>query len=83
MFRVFRVFSLAFGVVAFVLAGSAQAGLLTSGTFSLGYGFTGSGWDTSETSSANTATTLGDFTFFPNVSGSGGARRDALFRTAY
>lgn len=54
-----------------LLATSAVQGtvvVITSDEFSLGYGATetsGNAWTTSETSGANTATTLGDFSFEP------------------
>jgi hypothetical protein len=44
----------------------------TSANFSLGYGAqatSGSPWNTTETSGANTATTLGSFSFIPTLSG--------------
>lgn len=52
-------------------AGSAGAVTISSAPFSLGYGYTGAGWNTTETSGSNTPTTIGDFTFLPVLSGTG------------
>jgi hypothetical protein len=53
---------------AVALTSTIQAGVISSSEFSLGYGYTGSKtWNTSETSGANTATTIGDFTFLPTL----------------
>ena len=53
-----------------LLVASVAQGDIVSSDFSLGYGYTGVGngvygWTTSETSAANTATTIGDFSFTP------------------
>jgi hypothetical protein len=53
---------------AVALTSTIQAGVVSSSPFSLGYGYTGSRtWNTGETSSANTETTIGDFTFLPTL----------------
>lgn len=72
------------GVMTMMVAGLGMVGVLmtgqdaqgatatiTSSSFSLGYGMTATGgfWDTTETAGANTATTIGDFTFSPTVTG--------------
>lgn len=62
-------------VGASMLGTESQGATITSANFSLGYGFNrlavgGVGaWNTLETSSQNTATTLGDFSFVPSLSG--------------
>lgn len=55
---------------AVALASTTQAGVISSSEFSLGYGYTGIGggtWNTSETGDENTATTIGGFTFLPTL----------------
>jgi hypothetical protein len=67
-----------FGLCAFLAAVSlvfvpvAHAGIITSADFSFGFGAynsTGNAWNTAETSTNNTPTTQGNFTFTPTVTG--------------
>lgn len=54
------------------LALAAEAAQITSAPFSFGFGYTpAASWNTSETSSVNTSTSLGNFTFTPVVTGGG------------
>lgn len=55
--------------VTLAMVGIAGAAVVTSENFSLGYGYTSGGWDTSETAATNTPTVQGDFTFTPTVNG--------------
>ncbi len=50
----------------------AVGAVITSGDFSIGYGFTQHEyWNTFETASVNTPTVQGEFTFSPTITGSG------------
>jgi|GEM_PF-3634972 len=56
----------------FTLAASSQAAAIISSDFTFGYGATAGNpitWTTTETSSSNSATTQGDFTFAPTLQG--------------
>jgi len=70
--------SIALAVFA-LLPRAATAATISSSSFSLGYGFTSGGWDTTETSGVNTATTIGDFSFLPAVTGGSFASRGPTF----
>lgn len=51
---------------------AVEAAVLTSANFTIGYGYTGAtrnGWTTTESSSVNSPTTQGSFTFSPTVLG--------------
>jgi len=57
--------ALSVAVALAVMTSSAQATVITSGTFDLGFGYTANGdWNDSETSGSNTAVT-GPFTLLP------------------
>jgi hypothetical protein len=58
-----------------------MAATVTSSNFSLGFGYTEDpfGWTTVETSSANTPTALGDFTFVPTVTSSNNSSGGCTF----
>lgn len=56
----------------FVVVAMADAAVITSSSFSLGFGFSrdsGSSWNTDETAGVNTPTTIGDFSFTPAPTG--------------